>query len=56
MDNEKIKCKRKSKKKTFQQFLKFRRKITDFKIVDKEVAELSEIIQNLKEKYFMTFQ
>ena len=27
-------------------------KKTDFEIVDKEVAELSELIQNQKEKYF----
>ena len=50
--NEEIKCKRKSKNKTFQQYLKNGRKITDFEIVNKEVAELSEMKQNRKEKYF----
>ena len=34
------------------QYLKNVRKITDFEIVDKEAAELSEIIQKRKEKYF----
>ena len=42
----------KSKNKTFQQCLKNGRKITDFEIVDKEAAELSEMIQNRKERYF----
>ena len=42
----------KSKNKTFQQYLKNGRKITDFEIVNKETAELSEMIQNRKEKYF----
>ena len=50
--NEEIKCKIKSKNKTFQQYLKNGREITDFEIVDKEAAELSEMIQNQKEKYF----
>ena len=50
--NEEIKCKIKSNNKTFQQYLKNVRKITDFEIVDKEAAELSEIIQNQKGKYF----
>ena len=50
--NEEIKCKIKSKKKTFQQYLKTGRKMTDFKIVEKEVAELSEMIQNQKERCF----
>ena len=50
--NEEIKYKIKSKSKTFQQYLKNRRKITDFEIVDKEAAELSEMIQKQKEKYF----
>ena len=49
---EEIKCKVKSKNKIFQQYLKNRRKITDFEIVDKEAAELSEMIQKRKEKYF----
>ena len=46
--NEEIKCKIKSTNKTFQQYLKNGRKITDFElwIVDKEAAELSEMIQN----------
>ena len=52
MVNEEIKCKIKSKNKTFQQYLKNARKITDFEIVDKEAAELSEMIQNQKERYF----
>ena len=43
--NEEIKCKMKSKNKTFQQYLKNGRKITDFEIVDKEEAELFEMIQ-----------
>ena len=42
--NEEIKCKIKSKNKTFQQFLKNGRKINDFKIVDKEAKELSKMI------------
>ena len=50
--NEEIKCKIKSKNRTFQQYLKNGREITDFGIVDKEAAELSEMIQNQKEKYF----
>ena len=50
--NEEIKCKIKSKNKTFQQYLKNGRKIIDFEIVNKEAAELSEMIQNRKEKYF----
>ena len=50
--NEEIKCKIKSKKKTFQQYLKNGRKITDFEVVDKEAAELSEMIQKRKEKFF----
>ena len=49
--NEEIKCKIKSKKKTFQQYLKNGRKITDFEIADKEAAELPEMIQNRKESY-----
>ena len=44
--NEEIKYKMKYKNKTFQQFLKIGRIITDFEIVDKEAAELSEMIQN----------
>ena len=43
--NEEIKCKIKSKNKTFQQYLKNGRKITDLKNVNKEAAELSEMIQ-----------
>ena len=50
--NEWIKCKIKSKNKTFQQYLKNGRNITAFEIVDKEAAELSEMIQNRKERYF----
>ena len=50
--NEEIKCKIKSKNKTFQQYLKNGRNITAFEIVDKEAAELSEMIQNRKERYF----
>ena len=50
--NEEIKCKMKSKNKPFQQNLENGRKITDFEIVDKEAAELSEMIQNRKERYF----
>ena len=50
--NEEIKCKIKFKNKTFQQYLKNKRKITDFEIVDKEAAELSEMIQNRKERLF----
>ena len=50
--NEEIKCKVKSKNKTFQQYLKNGRKIIDFEIVDKKAAELSEMIQKQKEKYF----
>ena len=53
--NEEIKWKIKSKNKTFQQYLKNGGKITDFKIVEKEPAELSEMIQNWKEKYFYGF-
>ena len=49
--NEEIKCKIKSKKKTFQQHLKNGRKITDFEIADKEAAVFSEMIQNRKESY-----
>ena len=52
MVNEEIKCKIKSKNKTFQQYLKNARKITDFEIVDKEAAELSEMKQNRKKRYF----
>ena len=44
--NEEIKYKMKYKNKTFQQFFKIGRIITDFEIVDKEAAELSEMIQN----------
>ena len=47
-----LNCKIKSKNKAFQQYLKNGRKITDFEIVDKEAAELSEMIPNRKEKYF----
>ena len=54
--NEEIKCKIKSQNKTFQQYLKNGRKITDFEIADKEAAELSEMIQNWKESYFYDFQ
>ena len=50
--NAEIKCKIKSKNKTFQQYLKNGRKITDFEIADKEAAKLSEMTQNWKEKYF----
>ena len=50
--DEEIKYKVKSKKKKFQQYLKNARKIIHFEIVDKEASELSEIIQNQKEKYF----
>ena len=50
--NEEVKCKIKSKNKTSQQYLKNGRKITNFEIVHKEAAELSEMIQNWKEKYF----
>ena len=50
--NKEIKCKIKSKNKTFQQYFKNGRKITDFEIVDKETTGLSEIIPNRKEKYF----
>ena len=50
--NEKIKGKIKSKNKTFQQYLKNGRKVTDFEIVNKEAAELSKLIQNRKKKYF----
>ena len=46
------KCKIKSKKKTFQQYFKNGRKITDFEVVDKEAAELSEMIENRKERHF----
>ena len=54
--NEEIKCKIKSKNKTFQQYLKNGRKVTDFEIVDKEAAELSEVIKNRKKGILMTFQ
>ena len=47
--NEEIKCKIKSKNKTFQQYFKNGRKITDFENVDKEAAELSEMIPNWKD-------
>ena len=50
--NDGIKCKIKSKNKTSQQYLKNGRKINDFEIVDKEAAELPEMIQNQKERYF----
>ena len=50
--NEEIICKIKSNNKTFQQYLKNRREITDFKIVNKVAAELSQMIQKWKEKYF----
>ena len=50
--NEEVRCKIKSKNKTFEQYLKNGRKITDFEIADCEAAELSKIIQNRKEKYF----
>ena len=50
--NEEIKCKIKSNNKTFQEYLENGRKVTDFEIVDKEAAELSEMIQKRKEKYF----
>ena len=43
--NEESKCKIESKNKTFQQYLKNGRKITDLKIVNNEAAELSEMIQ-----------
>ena len=46
--NEEIKCKIKSKNKTFQQHLKNGRKMTDFQVVSKEATELSEMIQNPK--------
>ena len=55
--NEENKCKIKSKNKTFQQYLKYKymiekcRKMTDFEIVDKEAAELSEMIRSI----FMTY-
>ena len=51
-NNEEIKCKIKSKNKTVQQYLKDGMKITDFEIVDKKSAELSEMIHNWKENYF----
>ena len=50
--NEEVRCKIKSKNKTIAQYLKNGRKITDFEIADCEAAELSEIIQNRREKYF----
>ena len=50
--NEEIKCKIKSKNKTFQQYLKKGRKVIDFEVVFKEPAELFEMIQNQKEKSF----
>ena len=46
--NEEIKCKIKSKSKALQQYLRNVRKITYFEIVDKEPAELSDMIQNQK--------
>ena len=49
--NEEIKCKIKSKNKTFQQYLKNEWKKTDFEIEGKE-AQVSEMIQNQKDKYF----
>ena len=49
---KRLNCKIKSKNKTFQQYFKNGRKITDFESVDKEAAELSEMIPNRKEKYF----
>ena len=49
---KRFKCKIKSTNKTFQQYLKTGRKITDFEIVNKEAAELSEMTQNQREKYF----
>ena len=49
--NGEIKCKIKSNNKTFQQFLKNGRKITDFETVDKEAAGFSEMIQCWKKKY-----
>ena len=45
-------CKITSKNKTFQQYLKNGRKITNFETVDEEATELSEMIQKQKEKYF----
>ena len=45
----------KSKNKTFQQYLKIGRIITDFEIVDNKGAELSEMIQNWKRKCFHDF-
>ena len=53
--NEKIKGKIKSKNKTFQQYLKNGRKVTNFEIVNKEAAELSKLIQNQKKSIFMTY-
>ena len=51
--NGEIECKIKFKNKTFQQYLKNGRKITDFEIVDREAAELSEMIKKeRKERYF----
>ena len=50
--NEEIKCKIKSKNKTFQQYLKKGRKVIDFEVVFKEPTELFEMIQNQKEKSF----
>ena len=47
-----VRFKIKSKNKTFEQYLKNGRKTTDFEIVNCEAAELSEIIQNRKEKFF----
>ena len=49
--NEEIKCKIKSKNKTFQQYLKNEWKKTDFEIEGNE-AQVSEMIQNQKDKYF----
>ena len=53
--DEEIKCRINSENKTFQQYLKNGRKIADFEIADKEAAELSEMIQNRKEKYSYDF-
>ena len=52
---KRLNCKIKSKNKTFQQYFKNGRKITDFESVDKEAAELSEMIPNRKENIFMTY-
>ena len=50
--NEEIKRKKKTKDKTFQQYLRNGRKIADFEVVDKEAAEFSEMTHNQKESYF----